>query len=79
MIRNDVFVQRGIRAVELRQPSVSAFLRINTVVIWLGDVIKGNPWVVQAELEGCKVCGSLRYSKFTNFSQNICLWRVNML
>ena len=32
--------------------SVSAFLRINTVV---GDVITGNPWVVQAEMEGCKV------------------------
>ena len=55
MIRNDVFVQRGIRAVKLRQPSVGAFLRINTVVILLGDVIRGNPWVVQAEMEGCKV------------------------
>ena len=46
--RNDVFVQRGIRAVKLRQLSVGAFLRINTVVILLGDVIRGNPWVVQA-------------------------------
>ena len=55
MIRNDVFVQRGIRAVKLRQLSVGAFLRINTVVILLGDVISGNPWVVQAEMEGCKV------------------------
>ena len=55
MIRNDVFVQRGIRAVKLRQLSVGAFLRINTVVILLGDVIRGNPWVVQAEIEGCKV------------------------
>ena len=35
--------------------SVGAFLRINTVVILLGDVIRGNPWVVQAEMEGCKV------------------------
>ena len=27
----------------------------NTVVISLGDVIRGNPWVVnQAEMEGCK-------------------------
>ena len=55
MIRNDVFVQRGIRAVKVRQLSVGAFLRINTVVILLGDVIRGNPWVVQAEMEGCKV------------------------
>ena len=65
MIRNDVFVQRGIRAVKLRQLSVGAFLRINTVVILFGDVIRGNPWVVQPEMEGCKglkeVCGSLRY------------------
>ena len=55
MIRNDVFVQRGIRAVKLRQLSVGAFLRINTVVILLGDVIRGNPWVVKAEMEGDKV------------------------
>ena len=55
MIRNDVFVQRGIRAVKLRQLSVGAFLRINTVVILLGDVIRGIPWVVQAEMERCKV------------------------
>ena len=55
MIRNDVFVQRGIRTVKLRQLSVGAFLRINTVVILLGDVIRGNPWVVQAEMDGCKV------------------------
>ena len=27
----------------------------NTVEILLGDVIRGNPWVVQAEMEGCKV------------------------
>ena len=39
MSRNDVFVHRGIRAVKLRQLSVGAFLRINTVVILLGDVI----------------------------------------
>ena len=55
MIRNDVFMQRGIRAVKLRQLSVGAFLRINTVVILLGDVIRGIPWVVQAEMKGCKV------------------------
>ena len=55
MIRNDIFVQRGIRAVKLRQLSVGAFLRINTVVILLGDVIRGFPWVVQEETEGCKV------------------------
>ena len=54
-VRNDVFVQRGIRAVKLRQLSVGAFLRINTVVILLADVIRGNPWVVQAEMDGCKV------------------------
>ena len=55
MIRNDVFVQRGIRAIKLRQLSVGAFLRINAVVILLGDVIRGNPWVVQAGMEACKV------------------------
>ena len=31
------------------------FLRINTVVSLLGDVIRGNSWLVQAEMEGCKV------------------------
>ena len=55
MVRNDVFMQRGIRAVKLRQLSVGAFLRINTVVILLGDVIRGNQWVVEVEMEGCKV------------------------
>ena len=55
VIRNDVFVQHGITAVKLRQLSVGAFLHINTVVILLGDVIRCNPWVVQAEMEGCKV------------------------
>ena len=40
--------------VKLRQLSVGAFLHINTVVILLGDVIRGNPWVVQAEMDGCK-------------------------
>ena len=55
MIINDVFVQRDIRAVKLRQLSFGAFLCINTFVILLGDVIGGNPWVVQAEMEGCKV------------------------
>ena len=31
------------------------FCVLNTVVILLGDVIRGNPWVAQAEMEGCKV------------------------
>ena len=26
---------------------------IQLIVILLGDVIRGNPWVVQAEMEGC--------------------------
>ena len=52
MSRNDVFVQRGIRAVKV---TVGAFLRINTVVILLGDVIRSHPCVVQAEMEGYKV------------------------
>ena len=55
MISNDVFVQCSIRAVKLWKLSVGAFLRINTVVILLGDVIRGKPWLVQAEMEGCKV------------------------
>ena len=55
VIINDIFVQRDTRAVKLRQLSVGAFLRINTVVILLGDVVRDNPWVVQAEMEGCKV------------------------
>ena len=42
------------RAVKLCQLSVGAFLRINTVVILLGDEIRDNPWVVQAQMEGCK-------------------------
>ena len=28
---------------------------INTVVILLGDVIRDNPWMVQAEMEARKV------------------------
>ena len=49
-------MQRDIRAVKLWQLSFGAFLRINTFIILLGDdVIRGNPWVVQAEMEGCKV------------------------
>ena len=35
--------------------SVGAFLRVHTVVILLGDVIRGNPWVVQTEMEVCKI------------------------
>ena len=42
-------------SVKLGQLSVGAFLSINTVVILLGYVIRGNPWVVQTEMEGCKV------------------------
>ena len=53
--RNDVFMQRGVRAAKLRQLSVGAFLRIDTVAVLLGDIIRDNPWVVQAEMEGCKV------------------------
>ena len=48
-------MQRGIRDVKLGQLSFGAFLCINTVVILLGDVIRDNPWVVQAEMEGCKI------------------------
>ena len=55
MSRNDVFVQRGIRAVKLRQLPVGAFLRITTDVILFGNVIRGSPWVIQAEMEGGKV------------------------
>ena len=52
-------MQRGTRAVKLRQLSVGAFLRINTVVILLGDVIRDNPWVVQAEWRGVRFERSL--------------------
>ena len=38
-----------------RCQSQGDFLRINTVVILLGDVIRGNRWVGQAEMEGSKV------------------------
>ena len=48
-------MMRGIRAVKLWQLSFGAFLRINAVVILLGDVIGDTPWVIQAEMEGCKV------------------------
>ena len=53
-----------ITAVPLRQLSVGAFLRINTVVILLGDVIRGNPWVVHGGVYGWKeVCGRLRFNE----------------
>ena len=84
MIRNDVFVQRGIRAVKLWQLSVGAFLRINTVVILLGDVIKGNPWVVQAEMEGCKIwkkfvgAWGIKSSRYTmHFTHALCIIYYN--
>ena len=32
-----------------------AVSRCISAVILLGDVIRGNPWEVQAEMEGCKV------------------------
>ena len=35
--------------------SVHFCVLIQNFVILLGDVIGGNPWVVQAEMEGCKV------------------------
>ena len=34
---------------------MTAVIRCISVVILLGDVVRGNPWVVQAEMEGCKV------------------------
>ena len=40
---------------ELSNYDSCAFLRINTVVILLDDVSRGNPWVVKAEMEGSKV------------------------
>ena len=51
MNENDVFVQHGIRSVKLRQ---LAFRCINTRISLL-DVNRGNPWVVQAEMEGYQV------------------------
>ena len=42
--RNDVFVQHGIRAVKLRQMSVSVFMRIGTDNILIGDAIQTNQW-----------------------------------
>ena len=70
MSRNDVFVQRDIRAVKLCQLSVGAFLNINTVIILLGDVVRGNQWVVQTEMEGCKVgkkfVGGVRISRIVH-------------
>ena len=38
-----------------RCQSVHFCVLINTVEILLGNVIRGNPRVVQAEMEGCKV------------------------
>ena len=35
--------------------AVSRCISGYTVVILLDDVIGDNPWVVQAEMEGCKV------------------------
>ena len=39
--------------------SVGAFVRINTVVILLGDVIRDNPWVVQQKWRGVRFQSSL--------------------
>ena len=53
-----------------------SFLRINTVVILLGDVIRDNPCMVQAEIEGVRFVG-IKSSQIC--SLNFCLFRVNML
>ena len=35
--------------------SLHLCILIVVILLGLGDVIRGNPWVVQAEMEGCKV------------------------
>ena len=52
MSRNDVFVQRGIRAVKLSQMSVGVSLRTNTGVILIGDAIQANQCLVLGEIKG---------------------------
>ena len=44
-----------------------SFLRINTVVVLLGDVIRDNPCVVQAEIEGVRFERSLWVLKVHKF------------
>ena len=52
MWRNYVFVQ----LVSSELSNYDTISRcVNTVVILLGGVIRDNPWVVQAEMEGCEV------------------------
>ena len=55
MSRNDVFVQRDVRAVTLRHTSVGVFLRIDTVISLIVDVIQTNQCLVLAEIKGCQV------------------------
>ena len=55
MSRNAVFVQRGIRAVKLSYMSVCVFLRIDTGVISIGDMIQANNCLIFAEIKGRQV------------------------
>ena len=53
MTRNDVFVQRGIRAVKLWQMAVSVCLHIDTCVIYIGDVKTIGHCLILAGIKGC--------------------------
>ena len=49
-----VFVQRGIRAVTLRQMSISVSLHADTSVIVFGEAIQANQCLVLAAIKGCQ-------------------------
>ena len=63
MSRNYVFVQRGIRAVKLRQMTVGVCLCIDTCVMLIGDVRSlSDSSKKEGVSSGIKViCGKLRY------------------
>ena len=61
MRSNDVFVQRNIRSVKLRQMTLAGVL---ACVILIGDAIQANQWLVLEEMKGYHVrvvCGRINY------------------
>ena len=76
-----MFVQRGIRAVKLRHITVGIFLRVNTGVILVIQVMLTPTDSSRNEgLLGLKVvCVKLMHYNFTNVPGHIYQWRINIL
>ena len=61
--------------------TVGVFLRIDSGVIWIGDLNKTDQGSSRNEgVSGLDVvCRKLKYYNFTNFPGHVYQWRLNML